>query len=205
MKLFFAPGACSIGIHVLLHEVGKPFEHVLVNLREGEQYKPGFQAVNPKGKVPTLMRDDGSILTEYPAIAYWIASSHPEAKLMPEGAAAQAQALEATDYCVATMHMQGFSRIFRPVNFSPDEASHEAVKARGMEIFSKGFATMDKALAGRDWIAGSYSFADSALFYVSFWGAGRLGMELPANVKAHYERMLARPAVKITMQEEGLV
>ncbi len=177
---------------------------MLVNLREGAQFKPEFTGVNPKSKVPTLERDDGSVLTEYPAIAFWLASRFPTANLMPVGMDAQARALECTDYCVATMHMQGFSRMFRPANFAPNEADHEAVKARGAEIFSKGLALMDKALAGQDWLAGSYSFADSALFYVSFWWNARLGKDLPPNVAAHYARMTARPAVQRTMAAEGL-
>jgi glutathione S-transferase len=204
MKLYFAPGACSIGIHVLMEEIGKPYEAVQLNLREGAQFQPDFVAINPKSKVPTLVRDDGTALTEYPAIAYYLAATNPEAKLMPSGAEAQARAIEATDYAVSTMHMQGFSRMFRPSNFSPSEGDAEAVKARGKEIFQKGLANMDKALSGKEWLAGEYSFADSALFYVSFWGAARLGMELPGNVARHYAAMNARPAVQRTLKAEGL-
>ncbi|MBK1662555.1 glutathione S-transferase [Paracraurococcus ruber] len=204
MKLYYAPGACSIGIHVLLEEIGKPYEAVAVNLREGAQFKPDFTSVNPKSKVPTLAREDGSVLTEYPAIALWLASSFPEAKLLPEGADKLARALEATDYAVATLHMQGFSRIFRPANYAPTEADHDAVKARGEEIFQKGLSWFDKALEGKDYINGEYSFADSALWYVSFWWAGRLGKTLPPNVAAHYARMNARPAVQRVLKAEGL-
>lgn len=204
MKLYYSPGACSLGIHVLLEETGRPFEPVLTNLREGAQFAPEFVAKNPKSKVPTLERPDGSVLTEFPAIAYWIAASHPEAGLMPATAEGVARAFEATDYAVATMHMQGFSRIFRPGNFAPNEADHEAVKARGMEIFRKGFEVMDRALAGREYVAGDYSFGDAALFYVTYWAAGRLGMELPPNVAAHYARMRARPAVQRAMAREGI-
>lgn len=204
MKLYFAPGACSVGIHVLLEETGAPYEAVPVNLREGAQFKPDFVGVNPKSKVPTLERDDGSVLTEYPAIAWWIAARFPTAHLMPSGMDAQARALECADYCVATMHMQGFSRMFRPANFAPNEADHAAVKARGEEIFAKGLGLMDKALDGQEWLAGSYSFADSALFYVSFWWNARLGKTLPGNVAAHYARMNARPAVQRTLKAEGL-
>jgi len=204
MKLYYSPGACSIGIHVLMEEIGKPYEAVLTNTREGAQFKPEFVAKNPKSKVPTLERDDGSVLTEYPAIAYWLAASNPEAKLLPQAPEGLARAMEATDYCVATLHMQGFSRIFRPGNFAPDEASHEAVKARGAEIFEKGLALLDQALNGREHIAGDYSFADSAVFYVSFWWNGRLGRALPGNVAAHYARMKARPAVARTFAAEGL-
>ena len=84
MKLMYSPGACSIGIHVLLEEIGKPYEAQLVNLREGAQFKPDFTSVNPKSKVPTLVRDDGSVLTEYPAIAYWLARTNPDKKLLPD-------------------------------------------------------------------------------------------------------------------------
>ena len=150
------------------------------------------------------MRDDGSVLTEFTAIAYWIAAKFPAAKLMPATVEGQTRALEATDYAVATMHMQGFSRMFRPSNFAPSDADAEAVKARGAEIFSKGLALMDKALEGKEWLAGTYSFADSALFYVSFWWNGRMGKELPANVAAHFARMKARPAVQRVLAAEGL-
>ena len=204
MKLYYAPGACSIGIHALLEEIGKPYETVKLNFQEGQQYKPEFTGINPKSKVPTLQRDDGSVLTEYPAIAYWLAASNPEAGLMPQGADDLARAVEAMDYCVATLHMQGFSRMFRPANFAPNEADHDKVKARGEEIFSKGLGVLDKALEGKEWVAGAYSFADSAVFYVSFWWNGRLKRDLPANVAAHYERMKARPAVQRTFQQEGL-
>lgn len=204
MKLFYAPGACSIGIHVLLEEIGKPYEAVAVNLREGAQFKPEFTGVNPKSKVPTLMRDDGSVQTEYPAIAYWLAATNPAAGLLPKTPDGVAQALEATDYCVATMHMQGFSRIFRPANYAPTEADHPAVQAKGEEIFAKGLALMDGTLQGKEYIVGDYSFADSALFYVSFWWNGRLKKELPPNVAAHYARMNGRPAVRRTLQAEGL-
>ncbi len=204
MKLLYAPGACSLGIHLLLEEIGKPYEAEQVNLREGAQFKPDFTAVNPKSKVPTLVRDDGSVLTEFPAIAFYLAGTNPEAKLLPAEVGAQARALEAMDYVVATMHMQGFTRIFRPGNFTPNAADEETVKARGKEIFDKGLAIMDKALAGKDYLVGSFSVADAALFYVAFWGAARLKMELPANCAAHYQRMLARPAVQRMMQQEGL-
>ena len=204
MKLFYAPGACSIGIHVLLEEIGKPYDAELVNLREGAQFKPEFTSINPKSKVPTLQQDDGSVLTEYPAIAVWLASSFPEARLLPADATHLARALEYTDYAVATMHMQGFGRIFRPANFAPTEADHPAVQARGGEIFEKGLGVFDKALEGKDYLLGEYSFADTALFYVCFWWAARLNRPLPKNVAAHFARMNARPAVQRVMAAEGL-
>jgi glutathione S-transferase len=203
MKLYYAPGACSIGIHILLEEVGKPYDVVAVNLREGEQHKPAFTTVNPKSKVPTLARDDGSVLTEFPAIAYWLARSNPFANLLPDDIDQQAQALELLDYAVATIHMQGFGRQFRAANFTPNAADEEAVKTKGRDIAEKGFALVDKALAGKDYAVGQFSIADVAIFYVEFWSK-RVGMTLPANCAAHFERMLARPSVQRVMQQEGL-
>jgi glutathione S-transferase len=204
MKLMFAPGACSLGIHVLLEEIGKPYEAQAVDLRSGGQFKPEFTSVNPKSKVPALVRDDGSVLTEFPAIAFWLARTNPDKKLLPDDADNQARALEAMDYVVATLHMQGFSRIFRPSNYAPNAADEEAVKARGREIFEKGLGVLDTALAGKDYVVGQFSIADAALFYVEFWAAARLKMDLPPNVAAHYKRMLNRPAVQRTLQAEGL-
>jgi glutathione S-transferase len=203
MKLYFSPGACSIGIHVLLEEIGKPYETERVNLQQGEQYKPPFTTINPKSKVPTLARDDGSVLTEFPAIAYWLARTNPFANLLPDDIDQQARALELTDYAVATIHMQGFGRQFRASNFTPNAADEESVKARGRELAEKGFAQLDKALEGKDYAVGKFSIADAAIFYVEFWSK-RVGMTLPPNCAAHLDRMLARPAVQRTLQQEGL-
>ncbi len=203
MKFYYGAGTCALGIHVVLEEIGKPYEAVAVNLREGEQFKPPYTDVNPKSKVPALVRDDGSLLTEFPAIAYWLARTNPSQKLLPDGFDEQARVLEAVDYVVATLHMQGFSRLFRPTNFSPNAADEETVKARGTEIIQKGFDILDKALAGKQYLAGTFTVADAALFYVEFW-AGRFGIPLPANVAAHYGRMKERPAVQAALKAEGL-
>ena len=204
MKLYYAPGVCSMGIHILMEEIGKPYEAVKLDMRKGEVSSPPFTDLNPKGKVPTLQRDDGSIVTEYPVIAHYLAKLNPEAGLLPADLEAELRGAEAMDYAVATIHMQGFTRLFRPGNFSPNEAEHEAVKARGREMVEKGYALLDKQLAGKEWIAGPYSVADSAVFYVSYWGAKRMGMTLPPNLAAHFERMMARPAVQRMLAAEGL-
>ena len=204
MKLLMAPGACSLGIHVLLEEIGRPYEAETVNLREGAQFQPGFTQINPKSKVPTLVRDDGSVLTEFPAIAFWLARSNPQAKLLPDDADTQARALEAMDYVISTMHMRGFTMIFRPEMFAGPNGDTEGVKARGIEMFTRGLALMNDALAGKDYLLGAFSIADAALFYVEFWGAARLKLALPPNCAAHYARMLARPAVARAMTAEGL-
>jgi glutathione S-transferase len=203
MKLYYAPGACSIGIHAVLNEIGKPFDAEKVDLAGRKQFEPDFVGVNPKSKVPTLVRDDTSVLTEFPAIATWLARTNPDKKLLPEDAEGQARALEMMDYVVATVHMQGFSRLFRPGNYAPSESDHDAVKARGREMVEKAFALIDEKLKGKEYVTGTFSVADCALFYVEFW-ATRFKIPLPANCAAHFERMKARPAVQKTMAAEGV-
>lgn len=202
MKLYYAPGACSIGIHVLLEEIGQPYELGKLDLAAGEQQGPAFKSLNPKGKVPTLVRDDGSVLTEFPAIALWLAWTHPDQRLLPDDVEGRVRAVEVMDYVVATIHMQGFARMFRPGAFAPGEADHERVKARGREIFAGGLELMDGVLAGKEYAVGGFSIADAALFYVEFW-AGRMQVPLPANLAAHFERVTDRPAVRRVLQAEG--
>src|SRR3954453_15197385 len=174
MKLYYAPGVCSIGIHVLLEEIGKPYDLELVNLREGAQFKPPFTGVSPKGKVPALERDDGSTLTEFPVIARWLGR---QANLLPKDDEADTRAREAMEYAAATRPGQGFARLFRTEGFAPSPADHDAVKAAGREVVEKGFAVLDKTLEGKNYIAGNdLSPADTALFYVEFWATKRLTM-----------------------------
>lgn len=204
MKLYYSPGACSLGIHLLLEEIGKPYETAAVSLQKGEQHQAAFTSINPKSKVPTLMRDDGSVLTEFPAIAFWLARSNPDAHLVPSDVESQARMIEALDYVVSTIHMQGFSRLFRAANFTPSAADEEKVKARGREIVEKGFALIDKALAGKEYVVGQFSVADAALFYVENWAANVMKIPLPAHCAAHFTRMKARPAVARALKQEGL-
>jgi glutathione S-transferase len=201
MKLYYSPGACSLGIHVLLEEIGKPYETEQVDLRTPRDERP-LVKVNPKGRVPTLLRDDGSVLTEYPAIAYFLARTNPEKRLFPDDVDGQARVLEATDFCVATIHMQGFSRMFA-ARRAATPAEQESMAAMGRDIVTRGFARLDTALDGREWLAGAYSFADSALFYCSLW-AGNFKLELPPKVAAHFDRMKARPAVQAVLRQENL-
>ena len=202
MKLYYSPGACSIGIHMLLEEIGKPYRTELVNLREGAQFKPPYTNVTPKAKVPALERDDGSVLTEFPVIARWLGR---QANLLPKDDEADTRAAEAMEYVVGTMHGQGFARLFRSERFAPSASDQDAVKSAGREVVEKGFAVLDKALAGKNYVGGSeFTAPDAALFYVEYWAAKRLNMKLPGNVAAHFDRMMARPAVQRALQQEGL-
>ena len=203
MKLFYAPGTCSLGIHVLLEQAGAPYELQPVAVREQEQYGAAYRAINPKSKVPALERDDGSVLTEFGAIAAWIARSHPAASLIPNDAEGEARAWELLEYCVATIHMQGYTRMVRPSNFSPSAADHEAVRARGREIFTAGLDIVDGTLPVHPASGPVITVGDAALFYVCCW-AHRAGIALPPRVAAHFAHMRALPAVQRTLAAEGI-
>lgn len=203
--LYYAPGACSVGIHIILEEIGKPYELSLVNLKEGAQYKPDYVSVNPKSKVPALRREDGSLLTEFPVIASWLAKTNPEAKLIPADLDGEIRAQEALAYFTGTIHPYGFTRQFRPGNFTPSEADIPKVVETGKAAADKYFSLVDAHWNEGDWVLPSgYSVADAALFFVEYWAARRSGMALPPRLAAHLERMLARPAVKRALEQEGL-
>ena len=201
-KFYMTPGSCSTGIHILLEECGLVFEAYVVNLLAGDQYKKDYLAINPKGSVPALVLDDGSALTEFSAIAWWLARSYPKRQLLPEDIAGEVRALGIMNYAVYTLHTQGFARVFTTERFSPSSSDHESVKAQGRQIIDQGFAIINRELAGRDYVGDHFGIADAALFYVEFW-AERTGIPLPENCAAHYRRLLMRPAVRQVLAEEG--
>ncbi len=202
MKLYMTPGSCSTGIHILLEELDLVFEAHLVNLLAGDQHKPEYLALNPKATIPTLVRNDGSALTEFAAIAYWLARSYPKARLLPGDAEGDSRAIELIDYAVGTVHGQGFARLFTTDKFSPNPDDFETVKAQGLEIVQQGFAVLNSQLPAQGYAVGAFSIADAALFYVEFW-ADKSDIPLPDNCLAHYRLMCSRPAVKRVLMEEG--
>lgn len=203
MKLFYSPGACSIGIHVMLEEIGKPFETQLVSTSDGSNKKPEYLAVNPKAKIPALQRNDGSVLTEFPVIAWWLAKAHPMSNLIPVEFEAETRCLEWMDYICGTVHPQGFTRQFRPSNFAKDPADEPRVVAQGKAL-SEGYLTLIEGRMNSPWLLPSgFSIADCALFFITGWAQGRAGMTLPPKLAAHHAAMLARPAVQRAMAREA--
>jgi glutathione S-transferase len=204
MKLYYSPNACSLGIHVLLEEIGKPFTLEKVDFADGAQYKPPFSTLNPKSKVPALLRDNGALLTEFPAIAFYLARTNPAANLLPTDIDGEAKALEILDYLIATVHMRGYTRIFRPGNFNPDPAGEGQVKETGRNFVVHGFKLLEPELGTKDYILGEFSIVEGALFFLEFWARNRAGIPLPPAFDAHLDRMLARPAVQRALASEGL-
>jgi glutathione S-transferase len=201
MKLYYSPGACSLSPHIVLNEAGLPFEKIKADtktkvLPDGSDYR----AVNPLGYVPLLELDDGTRITEGPAIVQYIADQVPAKKLAPPNGTMERTRLQTWLNFVSTELHKGFSPLFNPS--MPEEA-----KKIFRERLGTRFAYLDKHLASNDHLMGKdFSVADAYAFVVSNW-AKPTGVELEpyANVAAWRSRVAARPAVQAALKAEGLV
>ena len=206
LTLFYAPGACSMASHIALEESGQPYEVKTVGLMQGEQNKPEYLNVNPRGKVPALKTDADGILTENVAILTYLAQTYPNAKLLPTDPLGLARALSHMAYLSNTVH-PAFTHIMRPGRFATDESSHENLKATGRDNFWKLLQEIDGLLAGKDYVLGSqYSAADGYTLVFYGWGK-RIGLPVDQlkNFTALKDRLLQRPAVRTVLEREKSV
>lgn len=196
MKFFHSPGTCSLGIRVILEETGGEYETIVCNVAQGEQHNPEYRQINPKGKVPALVRQDGSVLTEFPAIAMWLARSFPEMGLLPKGLEGEVRTLELIDFVVASVHMRGATLAMLPQKFTDNQAAHKDISAHGLKVVNDGLKVLSDMLGEKDYFFGcDFTIGDAAVFYVLCWEE-RFAMEIPDNLKAFHDRMKARPAVQ---------
>jgi glutathione S-transferase len=186
LTLYFSPGASSMAPHIALHEVGAPFTSKHISLAKKENREPAFLAINPEGKVPTLLVD-GRPMTEVAAILFYLAKRFPEARLLPNGdIEAEAQAISWMSFIASTIH---------------------PARRQGIEYARTVWELAEARLGKREWAVGQYSIADIHLFRL-FWrfrdslkpGPG----EFP-NLNAHYDRMMLRPAVQRTIEVESAI
>lgn len=204
MKFYYSPGACSAGIHLLLKEVGADYEAIPIIVKDGHQFRPDYIAVNPKSKVPAIERDDGSVLTEFGAIAQWIGASMGDGALMGATLDEDVRIRETLDFLVGTIHMHGFSRIIRPTKYARCEEDQVWVQDQGRTIVTNGFAILSERLGTNEFIIGDrLTIADAAMFYNLFWAIDRLQMEMPDNIMAYYQRISTRPTALAVFRQEG--
>jgi glutathione S-transferase len=199
MKLFYSPGACSLSPHIALREGGFDFELVKVDMRtrllpDGTD----FHTLSPNAYVPALQLDDGTMLTEGPAIVQYIADLAPGKGLMPATGTDRYRAIAWLNYVATELH-KNFGPLVRPG--IPDET-----KKAALEMLNRRFAVAEDALAQHDYLLESgYSVADGYLFVVCTWAA-RFGPDMndfPA-LSAFVDRVRARPAVAAALEAEGL-
>lgn len=184
LTFYFAPGSSSMAVHIALHETGAPFEARPMSFATHDMRKPEFLAINPNGKVPTLLID-GRVLTEVAGCLFYLARSYPDANLMPvNDPEAEAQVVSWMSFIASAIH---------------------PARTAGMERVREVWQIADTRLGGNDWaVGGRYSIADIHLFRL-YWRVREALAPKPgdfANIEAHYARMMARPAVGKTIEIE---
>jgi len=201
MKLYYAPGACSLSPHIVLRESGANFELEQVDNKE-KKTKSGrnYWEINPKGQVPVLELDDGSRLTEGPVIVQYVADQKPDSGLAPRcGTPERYRVQEWLNFTTSELH-KTFGPIFRPT--TPEE-----FKKLSKENLGKRFDWLDKQLAGKQYLTGDkFTVADAYLFTVLRWSP-RIEIDLAKwpNLKSYVDRVGARPKVREAMEAEGLI
>jgi len=201
MKLYYSPGACSLSPHIVMRESGQPVELVKVDLGARKTADGGdYLKVNPKGYVPVLQLDDGSTLTEGPAIVQYLADRAPASKLAPPaGSMERYRLMEWLNFLTSEIH-KSFSPLFRPT-------ATEETKAMFREGLARRFDYLSDLLRDKPYLMGEgFTVADAYLFTLLGW-CRLTGIDLtkwPALV-AYRERIAARPAVRAAMKAEGLI
>jgi glutathione S-transferase len=204
MKLYYAPGACSFASHIALEEVGRPYDTQRLNLAEGDQRKPEYLALNPRGRVPTLVVD-GHALTENVGIMTYLAGGYPQAKIWPADTWHQAMAVSTMAWLSNTVH-PSYGHLIRAARYVDDAAAQEAVKAKARTMYGDYLKEIDTLLAGKKWAIGNhFTVVDGYLLVFYRWGNrnGYPVKQLP-SYSALMDRVLARPAVKKVMADEGI-
>jgi glutathione S-transferase len=172
--------------HIMLHEIGVDFESRWISFAKREQYAPEYLKLNAEGKVPTLLID-GHPLTEVAAILYYLAKRFPAAGLLPEAdLAAEAQIISWMSFIASTIH---------------------PARRIGVKRWKEVFEIAEKRLARQDWAVGRYSTADIHLFrlFWRFFDSLHPAREAYPGLSAHYDRMMARPAVRRVLEIESAV
>ena len=186
LTFYFAPGSSSMATHIALHEIGVAFISKPLSFSNKEQRTPEFLAINPEGKVPTLVIET-RVLTEVAAILYYLARKFPEAGLWPEGdLEKEAQVISWMSFIASTLHPS---------------------RVRGLEYARSVYAVANSKLGKREWAVDTYTIADIHLFRLYWRFRGSLQPEPGtfAALDAHAERMMARPAVQKTLEIESAI
>ena len=200
MKLYYTPGACSLSPHIVVSEAGLPVELEQVNLAEHKTATgQDYMAVNPKGYVPALRLDDGSILTEGPAIVQYLADQKPASGLAPAAGTMDRYRLQEWLTFIGTELHKSFSPLF-------NKASSDDVKNTAKASINKRLAWLNDQLAGRQYLmGGKFTVADAYAFTIVNW-TNFVGIDLKdyPNLGAYMARVGGRPKVHEALKAEGL-
>jgi len=202
MKLYYAPGACSLADHIVLEWIGAPYE--AVRLSHADMKAPDFLRINPAGAVPAL-EDDGWVLTQNSAILNYLADLHPDAGLGGDGSVkSRAEVNKWLAFLNSDLHPT-FKPLFGATAYLEDAEAIERSKDDARKKLRGLFERVDAQLAGQDWLSGSRSIADPYLYVVLRW-ADKTGVDLADldNLARFSQRMESDPAVQRVLADEGL-
>ena len=204
MKLYYAPGTCALASHIALEEAGADFTAVRLDFSKNEQTKPDYLAINPKGRVPALVTDRGT-LTENVAILAYVAQRYPDAKLAPINdpfAFADIQAFNS--YLSSTVHV-AHAHGRRGYRWASDQSSFDDMKRKLPESMGACLDLIEREMFKGPWVMGeTYTICDPYLFTIAEWieGDGLDPKRFP-KMHDHRTRMYERPAVKRTLAAQG--
>ena len=201
MKLYYAPGACSLAPHIAAREAGLAIELEKVDLRSKKtESGEDFSVVNPKGYVPAMRLDDGSVLTEAAALLQYIGDRAPASGLMPAaGSSERYRVIEWLTFISSEIH-KSYGPLWYPM-------ARDAEKQAAKQKLASRYPFVEEALAKGDFLGGSrLSVADIYLYVISNW-SGMTGVDLSPypRVQAFQQRMGARPKVQEALKAEGLM
>lgn len=203
MKLYYSPGSCALASHIALAEAGASYEPIRVDFSSGEQQKPDYLAINPKGRVPALITEDGT-LTETPAILLYIAQKYPAADLAPlDDPFALARAQEFNSYLCSTVHVAHAHKA-RGKRWADDPAAIAEMTRKVPETVLAAFQLIEDGMLKGPWVLGEqFSMCDAYLYTVARWLEGD-GIDPKAKlprVAEHRDRVAARPGAKKALAE----
>jgi glutathione S-transferase len=203
LKLYYATGTCALASHIALEEAGADYSTVRLNFANSEQRSAEYLAINPKGRVPSLVTDRG-ILTETPAMLAFIAQSFPQAKLAPPDDAFRFAEIQAfNSYLCSTVHVAHAHKT-RGHRWVDDPAAMEAMKRKVPETMGDCFALIESKMLRGPWVMGeAYTICDPYLFTIARWLEGdSVDPARFPKVKAHMDRMSERTAVRKVLAAE---
>jgi glutathione S-transferase len=202
-KLYYAPGTCALASHIALQEAGAAYATERLDFKSNQQNSAEYLAINPKGRVPSLVTDRG-ILTETPAMLAFIAQSFPQAKLAPlDDPYAFAQVQAFNSYLCSTVHV-AHAHKGRGYRWATDDASFADMRRMVPKSVGASFALIERDMLKGPWVMGdSYTICDPYLFTVAQWLEGdSVDLSKLPKVMEHRKRMSERPAVRTVMAEE---
>jgi len=205
LHFYYAPLSCALASHIVLEHIGADYQTTRFNLRENDQRTPEYLAINPKGRVPALVTEHG-ILTETPAILFYLAQTHPQSNLAPMGdpfALAQVQSLNSW-FC-STVHV-AHAHGARASRWADDSNAQKAMKAKVAKNMTDCFELIEKQILRGPWVMGDHlTIADPYLFTMSSWlNSDGVDIKNFPRVSAHYDRMLTLPAVQKVAPLHGI-